>query len=280
MGKASSSKKVARAAGTGGGRTPRGHKSWTYYGIILLVVILGVAGTVTSRNRRLSQINAAGKTTPPAVGSTENAAFAVDICGKFLPNIKTKKDPVGLTTQGDGIIHIHPFKASAAGKNATLGLFASSIGMTLNAGEVQVPGGKLYLDGDKCHGVPSHVYVRRFAFPGDTNGILETVDPQTIHLSDGNEYTIAFLPASQKNKIPPPPAQVVTTLKNLEAQAAAASSSPTVPGATTRGSIPPGSTPSPLSPSPSKPATSQPSTSKPSTSAPPSTATPATTAKG
>ena len=44
MGKASSSKKVARAAGTGGGRTSRGRTPWMYYGIIALVVILGIRG--------------------------------------------------------------------------------------------------------------------------------------------------------------------------------------------------------------------------------------------
>ena len=263
MGKASSSKKVARAAGTGGGRTSRGHKSWTYYGIILLVVLLGVAGTVTSRDHRLNQINAAGAKTPPAVGATENAAYAVDICGRLLPNIKTKKDPVGITTQGDGIIHIHPTKASAAGANTTLGLFASSIGMQLNASEVQEPGGKLYVDGNKCNGTTAHVYVRHFAFPGDTKGVLETIDPQNIHLDDGSEYTIAFIPASQKNKIPPPVPAVVTNLTNLEAQAAGGSSSTTAPART----------PSPLSPATTLPAKSSPLRGTPSTSvSPPTTA--------
>ncbi|HWG73202.1 MAG TPA: hypothetical protein VG184_04005 [Acidimicrobiales bacterium] len=266
MGKASSSKKVARAAGTGGGRTSRGHKSWTYYGIILLVVLLGVVGTVTSRDHRLSQINAAGANTPPAVGATENAAYAVDVCGRLLPNIKTNKNPVGITTHGDGIIHIHPVKASAAGANTTLGLFASSIGMHLNASELQVPGGKLYVDGDKCNGSAGHVYVRHFAFPGDSKGVSETIDPQNIHLDDGSEYTIAFIPASQKDKIPPPAPAVVTNLTNLEAQAAAGSSSTTTAART----------PSPLSPSTTLPPNSSPLRGTPSTTASP--ASPATTA--
>ena len=60
MGKASSNKKVARAAGTGGGRTHRRQTPWTYFGVIALIVILGVAATISSRDRRLSQINTAG----------------------------------------------------------------------------------------------------------------------------------------------------------------------------------------------------------------------------
>lgn len=240
-----------------------------YYGVILLVVALGVAGTWVSRNNRLAQINAAGNSTPPAVGSTENAAFAVDICGKIQPNIKTNKDPVGITTQGDGIIHIHPYKASAAGKNATLGLFARSIGMKLDPNELQVPGGHLYQDGDKCNGVASYVYVRQFAYPGDTVGTLVNGDPRNVHLSDGNEYTIAFLPSSDKNKIPPPPASVVKTLTTLMAQAQA-SSTTTAPSAST----PSSSTP-PASSSTTAPTTTAPAKSTPATTAP----SPTTTAK-
>jgi hypothetical protein len=268
MGKASSSKKVARAAGTGGGRTARGRTPWTYYGIIALIIVLGVVGTVASRNTRLAAINKAGTTSPPAVGSTESAAFAVDVCGKILPNIKTTKDPVGITTDGDGIIHIHPTTASAAGANATLGLFASSIGMKLNASELQTPGGHLYLDGDKCNGVASHVYVRHFAYPGDTSGTLETSDPQLIHLDDGSEYTLAFVPSADKNTIPPPPASVVKDLTSLEAAAAAAAATTTTAGATTATTT--GTTT----------ATTTPSTSTSATTTPATTATtPSTTAK-
>ena len=55
--------------------------------------------------------------------------------------VKTNKDPYGITTKGDGIIYISPTVKSAAGQNATLGKFASSVGMTLNAAEMQLPGG-------------------------------------------------------------------------------------------------------------------------------------------
>ena len=67
MGKASSSKKVARAAGTGGGRTHRGRTPWTFFSLLAVVAILGILGTWASRDRRLSEINTAGATTPPTV---------------------------------------------------------------------------------------------------------------------------------------------------------------------------------------------------------------------
>jgi hypothetical protein len=217
MGKASSSKKVARAAGTGGGRTHRVRTPWTYFSIIALVVILGLAGTVASRDRRLSQINSQGSI-PPTVGTVWNEGYAVYECGKFAPAITHARNPLGITTgNGDGIIHIHPTVKASAGKNATLGKFASAAGMKLNAATLQVPGGKLHQDGDSCNGKPGHVYVTEFAFAGDTTGTLQNVDPRNVRLQDQSLLTIAFVPASQRNSIPAPPAYVIDNLNKLAA---------------------------------------------------------------
>jgi hypothetical protein len=230
MGRASSSKKVARAAGTGGGRTHRGRTPWTYYSVIAVVVILGILGTWASRDRRMNQINGAGATAP-TVGTVWNEGYAVDICGKFQPAITHAKNPEGITTgNGDGIIHIHPTTKASAGKNATLGKFADAVGMKLNAAELQLPGGKQYVDGDTCQGKSSHVYVKEFAFAGDNTGTLQNVDPRNIPLQTQSLLTIAFVPAGDKNSIPPPPTYVVNNLNKL----AATSPTPTttVPGST------------------------------------------------
>ena len=229
MGKASTNKKVARAAGTGGGRTNRGRTPWTYYGVLLLVVVLGVVAAWTSRNHRLASLSAADSTNPPTLNATGySAAFAVDICGKLQPSIGTpKKNPVGITTHGDGIIYISPTKNSATGKHATLGLFASSVGMKLNAAEIQLPGQKLYVDGASCEGKPGHVYVQRFSYPLDKTGVLETTEANNIHLDNAAMYTIAFLPTSKKNSIPTPSQSVISALQSLQAAASAATSTTT-----------------------------------------------------
>ncbi|MCU4185704.1 hypothetical protein K6U06_15150 [Acidiferrimicrobium sp. IK] len=230
MGKASSSKKVARAAGTGGGRTSGGRTPWSYYGVIALVVVLGLVGTVVSREHRNSQIAGAG-TVPPTVGGTPwNEAFAVYECGKFVPNIKTTKDPVGITTNGDGVIRIHPYVKSAAGKNATLGKFASSVGMKLNAAELQVPGGHLYHDGDTCDGKAAHIYVKQFAYAGDPSGTILKQNPTNVLLEDQQMLTVAFVPAADKGSIPAPPAAVQNALK---AAAASTTTSTTAPSTAT-----------------------------------------------
>lgn len=254
MGKASSNKKVARAAGTGGGRTAGGRIAWPYYGVLALVAVLGIAGTVVSRNSYHAKINAKGGT-PPTVGTTWNEGYAVYACGKFVPNIKLSKDPDGITTQGDGIIHIHPTTKSAAGKNATLGKFAASVGMKLNAGELQVPGGTLYRDGNQCGGKTAHVYVKQFAFVGSTSGQVQNSDPRNVLLQDQALVTIAFVPTGQQDSIPAPPSPVQMALQKL---------------------APPSTSPSTTTPAPAAPG-AQPSTTAPGTPAPSTTAPPTPT---
>ncbi len=238
MGKASSSKKVARAAGIGGGRSRYRQTPWGYYGVIALILILGLVGTVASRDRRLNQISNAGNT-PPTVGTTWNEGYAVYACGKFLPAISTSvPDPQGITTRQAGIINIHPTTKAAAGKNATLGKFASAVGMTLNAAELKVPGGTLYQDGNTCEGQPGHVYIKQFAYIGDTVGQLYNgaknqlpkLDPRSVPLQDQALLTIAFVPASDASKIPPPPKSVTDALSKL---AASSATTTTLPSSTT-----------------------------------------------
>ncbi|MGC8627879.1 MAG: hypothetical protein ACP5VR_10090 [Acidimicrobiales bacterium] len=236
MGKASSAKKVARAAGIGGSRAYGSQPPWMYYAGLLLLVLLGVIGVVNAREFRSGQINKNGNS-PPTVGQSPPwyEGYAVEACGKLLPPIKTNRDPFGITTHGDGIIYISPTVKSAAGSNATLGKFANSVGMLLNAAEIQVPGQKLYTDGETCEGKAGHVYVMTWASPAepasdgtlqDKKGPEDTCNPDCasgVLLEDDQLVTIAFLPAPPKGQTPQilqPPASVIKRLSTLEAAAA------------------------------------------------------------
>ena len=147
MGKASSSKKVARAAGTSGGRTTRGRTPWLYYLILGLVVILGSAMVYTSRHHRLQVIDAGGTATPPQVGDhLERRLRHLHVHrldkGKFVPPITDRNNPHGIWTPTNGVIEVSPKSDSVAGKNATLDKFSDAVHMVVNAGELKVPGGK------------------------------------------------------------------------------------------------------------------------------------------
>ena len=237
MGKASSNKKVARAAGIGGGRSHHRQTPWGYFGVIALIVILGVVGTVASRDRRESQINKAGDTAP-TVGTVWQEGYAVYACGKFLPAISIKTpDPHGIDTRTAGIINIAPTVKSVAGKNAKLGKFASAVGMKLNAAELQVPGGHLYVDGASCEGKAGHVYIRQFSGTTDTVGelydgkSLPKLNPVDVPFVNDDMLTIAFVPSDKAATIPAPPSYVVSALTALEAKAS--STSTTTPAAST-----------------------------------------------
>ncbi|MBO0692624.1 MAG: hypothetical protein J2P58_06985 [Acidimicrobiaceae bacterium] len=242
MPRSSWSKKVARAAGTGGGRTNRGRVPWTYYGAIALVIVLGVVGTLVSKDRRANQINNQG-TSAPAIGTVWNEAIAFYLCGSFAPNVpQSKNNGDGLTTQGDGIMHIAPTNDSAAGKNATLGKWASGNDVKLTAAQIQLPKGKLYSAGDSCEGGKGQVYVKQFAYPGDPTGVLVKGNPAAVHLQNQLELVVAFVPPSKSGKIPGPPKAIVSKLKALSAPASttttttpspAAASTTTTPGSAT-----------------------------------------------
>lgn len=120
MGKASSTKKVARAARAGGGRVRSGQpRSLLFPGTLLLVSVLGIALIVYARNDR--QDEDLGGT--PQLGEHIHLAFGVHVCGEWLPDIPTFESPVGIHTHGDGVIHTHPFSQLGVGANATLGRY-------------------------------------------------------------------------------------------------------------------------------------------------------------
>jgi hypothetical protein len=240
MGKASSSKKVARAAGTSGGRTSRGRTPWIYYLTILAIVVAGTAMVYASRHHRLQVINAGGQSTPPLVGDTWNTAYAVYTCtgsdkGKFENFITDRNNPHGIWTPTDGVIEVSPKDDSVAGKNATLDKFASAVHMTLNAGELKLPGGHDYRDGDDCGGKPGRVQVQVFSSPSDPQGVTSTQDPALVRFQDNTMLTIAFMPKG--TTIPPPPQKAKDNLKAATAAAAAATSTtaPATPATTAPG---------------------------------------------
>lgn len=98
------------------------------------------------------------------LGDHWHAAFDVDICGDKLsdpptfetqagnPNVRT-----GIHTHGDGVIHIHPFFSSEAGKKATLGRFFDYGGWGLSEDSVDAwegppstPAKTDWKNGDTC----------------------------------------------------------------------------------------------------------------------------------
>lgn len=246
MGKASSAKKVARAARTGGGRTRRGTTSWAWPSVMALVVVLGTAGIVYSRDQRQPDNTRPLAASAGRAGDHWHAAIGFYICGAFLPDLPEGEDPLGIHSHGDNIVHIHPFGSSAAGKRATLEVFFDSVNADISDDKIELPGQDTKRNGDKCDNgegvIRTKVWDTRD--PSDPGRIVEG-DPSNLRPQDNQLITIAFGPENQD--IPRPPSE-----KNLDALT-------DVPGATTTTSVPPSTTSSSTS------TTTEPSTTSTST---------------
>lgn len=248
MGKASSNKKVARAASTGGGRTARGARPWGWYGAMAVVAVVGSMVIVGSRNDRQAASNPlkSEKPRPPSLpgqkpfaGDHWHAALGIYACDEFLPPVLSDADPRGIHTHGDGVIHIHPFTKASAGRNATFGVYTDTVGIKVSETSVQVPGGKRYKNGDKCPNGKKgtlRVYLNGDERPGN---------PKSIRLRDRDRLVVAFVPAGTDVPKTPPSASELDNLNDV----------PGSPGLTVPGSVPegtgstlPGATTDPSSP--------------------------------
>jgi hypothetical protein len=213
MGKASSSKKVARAARAGGSRRPGQRRNLGFPTLITVIVVLGVALVLFARGER--EANA-----EPRRGADHwHAAYGLYVCDAFQPPLNdVGQDTLGIHTHGDGVIHIHPFLDSAAGTNAQLGIWFDQVQLSVTDDSIVLPDGTAYEEGDDdCDGDDAIVQVWRWAKASDAAEGKEpaeviTEDFDDIRFrSDREAYTIAFAP--EDADIPAP--ESIPTLDNL-----------------------------------------------------------------
>lgn len=228
MGKASSGKKVARAAGTGGGRTSRGKTPWGWYSAISVVVILGTLLIITSRNETQQRVGKRGEE-HPTLREHWHSAYAFYFCDQFSPPLADNgRDPLGIHTHGDGIIHVHPFSQAASGKRAVFDVFSRTMGITVSSDRLEV-GDKKFSNGDKCGDKPGEVRVL-------VNGKEIDGDPGDIHFEDRQGIVIAFAPEDATVPEQPPSYAGLNNLSDVPGGGAPegvpndATTSSTVPG--------------------------------------------------
>ena len=255
MGKASSAKKVARAARAGGSRRPGQRRQLGFPLLIASVVIIGVSLILVARTSRdataapVSQANPDSDHWHAALGvyqcdrwifdgSPEGGAFFTD-----MPQADGSTDPQGIHTHEDGVIHIHPFLDSAGGRNARMRIFFDDIGLEISDSKVTFPDGTVWdeaettctVDGEE---VPGQIVLARWndaqdAADGERPSEIITEDFGDMRFRNDREYyTLAYLPEDQIEDIPVRP-DIVESLNNLSDVAPA-------PGETTTSTTEPG----------------------------------------
>ncbi len=206
MGKASSAKKVARAA-RAGGKTKGQRRNVGFPAAVVVIVLLGVGLVAFARDSTQSSDS-------PRLGDHWHAAYGIYICDRWVANFSDRgPDQLGIHTHDDGLMHIHPFLAGAAGRGATLGKFFDQVGMKVSGSSITLPEGgqfegKKYVNGKTTCGDKAARVVTAYW----ENAEKTDVDPTDVttdnisrkHLDTNfGAYTIAFLPEGED--IPPPP---------------------------------------------------------------------------
>ena len=224
MGKASSSKKVARAASTGGGRTSRGSRPWGWYTAMGLVAILGLVTIVYSREQR--QDVAAAR---PTIRDHWHTAYGFYNCTKFEPQLPQPPTLIGLHTHNDGLIHIEPQNSKDTGKGATLGRFVTGQpGFKLESGRMEYPGVKPVKNGQKCGDKKAELQMWVWDNEKDEKGRIVPGDPNRVRIRDNMLLVMAFV--SPGTDVPKPPS--VGNLKNPNANEGGGQGGATPPAST------------------------------------------------
>lgn len=284
MGKASSSKKVARAAKAGGSKArAAGERNFLFPAMMVLVVILGLVLVVYARQDRLSEAQKF-----PEIGDHVHMAYGFYVCGEWAPTVPEFTAPLngGNHTHGDGLFHIHPFSSARTGDNANFGNWMFDAGEALGGGahiddsSLKIPAGEEYIEGETTcpdvDGEPLEDPILQVAVWERSEAAVAGEEPAEIITSgladikfgdDGRAFTIAYMPEGADLPYPPSASALASVTDDLgvdpaEVPAELGGEGPSVssPDAETDTSEPDTS-----DPGTSAPVTSQPDTSEPDT---------------
>lgn len=202
MARGSFGRTVARAAASGGSRSYRARPPLLWW-MLMIVIVVGGVGLVAYSRYEVEHPSASS--VGPTLTDNWQAALGIDICGKIEPNLPVSPTlSVGLRTFGNGLIDAAPDVSSTPtkfeGTKANLGLFAKNYkGFTLTSTEIGYPGKheKIYRTGDACSGKltgKATLVARVWHSPTATTSTLVR-NPTTIHITNGEMITVAFVPS-------------------------------------------------------------------------------------
>ena len=190
MGKASRKKGLVKA------KTRRNNRGFIV--AVVAIFVLGVALIALAKNDNSSSKSAKG---PGAkLGDHWHAAIGINFCGTWQANLpQYEPSPnTGVHSHGDGFIHLHPFSAAGAGRNANVGLFYRQAGDKVSATEIKY-GKQTFKNGDVCDNLDKKPGLVRWS----VNGQERTGNPAAYAPNDRDVIAIAFIPKDADIGLPP-----------------------------------------------------------------------------
>jgi hypothetical protein len=207
MGKASSSKKVARAARAGSSTKGTERRALGFPLAIAVTVLLGTSLVLYARGNRSDAIE-------PRVGDHWHAAYGIWNCDEFMaPLSDAGPDLTGIHTHGDGVMHIHPFNSGAAGSRATTGKFFETTGVSVGNDRIELPDGTVLDEEAGCDGEGARLELARWpADDADADPEIFTSDFDEVSFREDREVIVIGL-VKEGEELPRP--DTVPTLDNL-----------------------------------------------------------------
>jgi len=147
-------------------------RQFTLAGIVAVVGVVAATAVALMPRAKL-----------PQAGDHWHARYLVVICGKPVPDMPLTRGAIH--TQGDGVIHVEPKTRAEAGRNANIGQFFATAGVTFVRDQIAFPTGQIYRDGDRCpDGTTGHI---RLLVNGRPHRAFERYVP-----SDGDTIVVQF----------------------------------------------------------------------------------------
>ena len=203
MARGDSARKVARAARTASASGSSGERRRVGFPVAMaVVVVLGVLLVGWARSNREA-------TSAPRLGDHWHSVYDIHVCkdevvGHWRSKMIVERDPDGIHTHGDGLIHIHPFNSLATGDSARLGKFFEAFGGYITDSAIKLDTGEVIEEGFYCGDQPAVLTVARFdAQDRDREPQVYTQNLADIRFLKNLEgFTIAFVPG---DRTPPRP---------------------------------------------------------------------------
>lgn len=195
MGKASSNKKVARAARAAG--RPGAKKSYAWPMAITGVVLVGVLLIFLSFGG--GDDNEGGI----KVGDHWHAAYGIYNCDTYLgPLADQRGDEFGIHTHQDYLMHMHPVSSRVTGDGATIGVFATETGMELSDDSLTAAGIDVE-NGDECGGEEGSLKLLTWENGSQAEPTVITEDLEDYVPADGSIWVLAFTADGTEVPLPP-----------------------------------------------------------------------------
>ena len=182
--------------------------------VVVLIILIGVAVVAIARTQRDAESR-------PGLSDHWHSAYTVWDCtdgegGAHQPIFEGRRnsqgypyDPEGIHSHSDGLIHIHPFTANAAGEDAVMAKFFEAMFVTMDQnGITAAEFGVISAVDAVCDGQPAVVQIVRWsnaltAVAAEPDERIYDNFGDVRFKKDGEAFTIALAPRDAVVPLPP-----------------------------------------------------------------------------